>query len=747
MSEKESKHAAPHLTLWSKLDRLRLRVRLRLAAEGLAWTLLACVGLIFATLGMDYLLHLSRPQRIFVLAVAAIAMLWVLWRYILGPLLVRMGTESLALLVESRYRVLSDRLISTVQFAASGFKSELASGAMARRTAQEAERISRPLNFAQVVEFRRLKRILASAACAAMLLVGFTFWQGPMVKLWAQRMILLKEVPWPQRIYLKVRGGPDFHVLRGDDLEIEVVAVPGAVEQLHPPAWITLHANYPSVGPTQERLELTDPQNAAYSKVFRAVSEPFEFYVAGGDDRTDSERPHQVNIIEPPALRRVRFVVEYPPYMSRSLRSVDATSGVITVYRGGWINVSAAANKALREARMLVESESGKISIPMEVKNLSPRQSESPALVSGKFQVDAGQTSGSMALRFALVDSMGYQNRRGAKYAVQISPDRPPRMEIDKSGVGPAITPRAIIPLEVRGKDAFGIIKVDVVAQWTGRSAEDKQRIVESVLDEPPSPVKSVTAPAQVDLAGSGVTVGKTVSVFARGEDCLPAELNGSNQATSRTLTFRVVEPEELLTELIRKQKALHLEFLQSLGQAEDARAKTAAVAEDLAAGAAVEDVRVDLASSADLTRSVSAECEKAADTLSGIVEELLNNRLTEPGSPTVNGLEGNVITPLRDLSKFADEVVSALESSRDISGDDALGREASQIAADQRRIRNRMEEILEHMQKAQSRQELAGELKMIIKWSRQLLKRINKQKEQDIGDILGPTTQPDRED
>ncbi len=746
MSEIDLSNMKQRLTLWTKLARLRLRVRVRLVAEGAAWTLLACVGLVFVTLGLDYILHLNRTQRVFVLAAAAVAIMWVLWRFVFAPLFTRMGWESLAMLVEDRYRILADRLISTVQFAAGGKQSPLTSRAMEARTASEAERISQPLNFAQVVEYKRLKRILAAAACAVMLLVGFAFWQGPMMKLWAQRMFLLQETPWPQKIYLKVRGGPDFQVLRGEDLQIKVVAMPGTVKELHPPAHITLHARYPSVGLTQERLGLTDPKSAVYTKVFQAVSESFDFYVEGGDDKTDRHRPHRVEIIEPPALRQVRFVVEYPPYMSRRATPIVGASGVITAYRGGWINISAAANKPLKKAEMLIETKEGKKVIPLDVKNSDRDEEDRSTQVNGRFRIEAGRKSGNVTLCFDLVDTMGYNNRRGAKYAIQIMSDGPPQMEISKSGVGAAITPRAIIPLEVRGSDTFGIVNVDVMAQWPIGAGEDKRSIKENVLSEPASPVKSISIPTQLDLAGSGVTVGKTVSVFARGADCLPKELHGPNIATTQTLTFNIVEPEELLAELVRRQKALHMEFLQSLGLAEEARAKTASAADKLAAAAAVEQVRGELASSADLTRSVAAECEKTADTLAGIVEELLNNRLSEPGSATVMELSNKVIEPLRDLSKFAGEVASALEATRRVKDGDVLGKETADIAADLQRIRARMEEILEHMQKAGSRQELAGELKMIIKWSQQLLERINKKKQQDIEGILGPTTKP-RED
>ena len=329
-----------------KLSSLRRALTGRLAIEGLAWTVTALVALVFATLALDYMLRLERPLRVTIMAMALVGVAYVIWRTLIQPLRVPMGSKDLALLVESRFAQLGDRLVSAVVFSGRG-EAELvgASPAMVAHMAAEANAMAKPLEFGEIVERRGIFRSWSVAGCALALLLGFGMVQGDLLSRWFKRNVLLTDVPWPQSTYVKVRGEGDFVVMRGDDLKVEIDVEP---RSLRVPQYVEIRATFRGIGRTEERIE-ADPDNPMhFAKVFPAVPEPFEFYVVAGDDHRDAREPHRVVLIDPPSFREVQFTVTRPSYTENPRpEPYDGSAGVLTVPAGARIRIDAMANKPL----------------------------------------------------------------------------------------------------------------------------------------------------------------------------------------------------------------------------------------------------------------------------------------------------------------------------------------------------------------------------------------------------------------
>ncbi|MFW6133926.1 MAG: hypothetical protein ACOC8F_08525, partial [Planctomycetota bacterium] len=335
--------------LRGKLRALRVALRLRLAAEGACWLLLALIAAVFATLAIDYTLRLDeRILRMIVAAVALGGVSGVAWLQLLRPLGVEMPPRDLSLLVERRYPQLEDRLASAVAFARGAGADT--SGGMLARMFDEARRLACPLDFNGVIERRRARRVGLLALAGTMLLAGFTVWQAPVMRRWFQRNVLFVDAAvaaWPQDTYLRVRGGPHFTVLRGEDLRITVGVAPGSVA----PDEITLHRTLASIGRTsREVIARAGDSPARYEKLIRNIHEPFTFYVTGGDDRTDQRDPHRVHVIDPPTVESVSFTVTYPRYAGRKSEHYGSAQAAPAVPFGGTVIFRAATNKPVTDA-------------------------------------------------------------------------------------------------------------------------------------------------------------------------------------------------------------------------------------------------------------------------------------------------------------------------------------------------------------------------------------------------------------
>jgi len=724
-----------HPDIRDKLAGLRRTLTGRLAVEGAAWTLVSLVALVFGTLAFDYLLRLERPLRAAIMALALAGVAWVLWRNLLAPLRVHMGMADLAMLVENRFGQLGDRLISAVLFSGRGRAETLgASQAMIAHMAAEANAIARPLPFREVVERRGIFRSWSVASCALGLLLGFGILQGDLLNRWFWRNILLADVPWPQATYVHVEGEGDFVVMRGDDLRV-VVNVED--RSLVYPQYVELHATYAGIGRTEERIEPEADNPKRFVKTFPAVPEEFEFHVVAGDDRRDARRPHRVLLIDPPSFRQVRFTVVRPSYTAMPQpESYDGSAGVLSLPAGSRVTVEALANKPLSSASIELD---GQGAGQLKARAVAGAVAGGETWFVGAFELPPVNKSEARVLRFALADTVGHVNRGGAKYLLQVQPDHAPTVEMKKSGVGARITPQAIIPLRLIVRDEYGIAAVGIRAARSEKA--DDANMAAAAVALPPDVRREVDLPHELNIEPMKFQPSQTLYVWAYGDDTLPASFGGPNRGLSGAMSFTVVKPEDLMEDLIRRQKELRLEFIQAMALQESARARTSVAAMIFASGKVDAESRRELASSASAQASVGAEIAKAADTLAAIIEEMKYNRI---GTDTEREqIRSGVVQPLRDSQESVRRIRAALGATQAVEAVAELKRQAQAVEGLQKDLLARMDEILQRMTKLESKQEMANKLQLIIQWSQELLDIMKKKQDTETRTVFEPATKP----
>ena len=170
-SQQHDLTAALDSRVLAKLRGLRGAIRRRLLAEGVAWLLIALVGAVLATLALDWLLRLDRPQRAFVLVAVVAMLVRLVWVQLARPLRVAMAPLDLSLLVERRFPRLQGRLASAVAFAGSPLPEGVNAAMVSRVAADTAEMVG-DLRFTDLVERRNLARTWRIALCGIGIVVG-----------------------------------------------------------------------------------------------------------------------------------------------------------------------------------------------------------------------------------------------------------------------------------------------------------------------------------------------------------------------------------------------------------------------------------------------------------------------------------------------------------------------------------------------------------------------------------------------
>jgi len=733
-------------TMRRKLSALRLRLRVHLVAAGLGWLAVAVVAGVFLSLGFDYALHMDRAQRGLIVALCLGGIGYVAWRFLLRPLRVPMDPEELALVLESRYPALDDRLISTLQFATRPTSRTGASESLIRKVAQQLEDLVAAVSPAEPIHAARTWKRLGAGLAATVVLAGFAAWQSPLMGLWFRRNVLLAEEAWPKQTYLTVVGGPRFRAVRGEALTVTVSADPEHVV----PRTVTFHMRFPGLGTVSENVPLTAPGGHTYVKTFESVTEAFAFYVTGNDDRTGTSH---VVVVDPPQLVSAAFTVDYPAYQNRARQAVSAEHHVLTVPPGSRIALAGRTDKDLRSAALMMDE---KTVTRLRVVSLArPDQPDAPRRrrgVQGHFQLPERMEKRSLTLRFVLTDTEGITNSRGAVYALRIEPDRAPVVSLARRGVRSDVSARAMLPLQIGARDDHGVAGIDVSvvlpsmealsrpATTTAPTARLERRFP---VPDLPAGRKRVRVEYVLDLRPLKPRVGQFIQVRAETRDALPASFGGPNTARSPMLTFKVVSDEELLADLVRRQKEIRQEFARLVVLQAEVRDRVRGARDHLAGASGVDaGVRRALDLSGRNQKAIAVQCGVLLAQLRGVLDEMSYNRVGEPADR--RHLAEAIIRPLDEVvKKPMPDIAEALARASKKTDAGELLTFTSDAVGVLEQLHQRLRDILKEMKQLESRQELASLLKMIIDWSKQVEQAIRERQQKETGTLFRPASRP----
>jgi len=666
-----------------KLRRLAFALRRRLAGEGLAWVVLAAVGAVLATLAVDWLFRFPAAIRMALAGAAVAGVGYVAVRHLFWPLLVRMDTDNLALLVEQRNASLGDRLISALQFERQRRdtrRQQNVSEAMIQRLADQTNALVDGINFNDVVERRGLRRMVSLALCAAALLAGLGIWQRELMAIYVQRNVFFQNVPWPQRTYLEVAGGDadgNFYALRGDDLRVAVFAKHGSVA----PGEILFHLAFPDMAEAMVKSPRIDDANATYQvrcercgqftkatvgqcgtviacehpdelsihklapgaplppcggEIFLPsgvygntfpVQDSFTFFVTGGDDSLDRQRPHRVTAIDPPKVSTARFTVEYAPYMNERDRVFTGTSGVLVARVGSRILVEAQTNKDIAPDGARLQVDDG----PLEAMQVLPLEMDgrsAPRRLLGAIALGGENVRASKTLRVHLTDSDGHTNPRPNSYLIQYDEDRAPEAKFAVRSIGARVSTRVVLPLMLTVTDDCGLSRIECLRSavaggpaTASRPAMEAQEIASRLSG------REYKDTWRLDTEPMRLSVGDTLTVAVRAFDNMPAEMKGPNVGTSAVMAYTVARDDELLDEINGRLLSIRGDFDPARTEAVEGMKKLAETREALT-DEVTPRVRENLEIVGRHAASISAICSKTLLALESVHEEMENNRL-----------------------------------------------------------------------------------------------------------------------
>ncbi|MBV8130783.1 MAG: hypothetical protein JO114_24295 [Planctomycetaceae bacterium] len=539
--------------LESRISALRGQVRRLLVFHGLSWLIAGVVPLVLLAGLADWLFHLDVFVRLALLLALGAVALWVVFKLVLRPLIVRFADLDIALRIEQRWPGLHDRLASTIQFLRLNPSDDrYGSPALREATIKQAIEETRSIDFREAIDYRPIVRAGSLAAAAVSLAMLFGLLNPASTRLAMRRLF----VPWggdrwPQQTHLALSDtGTTLKIARGDSFTLSVQVRPG--DRIPETARVT----YSFI----DGEEITEPLRAAEGGEFHGrietVNQPFKFSVAGGDD-VGSIRDVEVKVVPPPALNRLTIRLVSPNYTGIPIQTLAAGLTSFRVLEGTRIELDAQANKALAAAELYLGDQPAAGSVAF-----NPARSG--------FQTSF-PVKENVAFWFALKDAEGFRNRDSVRYDVRMFKDEAPRVVIAEPRTDRDVPADAMVPVRVELDDDFGLHSARLLYKVSAGDSEPHDAVAIPLWSAPgeepgqaqPAFVKHQEIAYEWNLAPLKLAIGSIITFHADARDF--DSIKGPNVGKSRELRLRIVSKEDAARQVDDGRRELREEIARIL--------------------------------------------------------------------------------------------------------------------------------------------------------------------------------------
>ncbi|MEY3175597.1 MAG: hypothetical protein RLZZ436_3511 [Planctomycetota bacterium] len=682
-------------------------------------------------------LELPVGLRAVLLTALVPAALWLILRRVCFPLLRKIRDLDVALLLERHFPLFQDRLVTAVE-ACGGLPADSSlSRQMLQRSLGEAAQLAGDVQPEAIFDTTLLKRqslaaggLFCSIAVAAVIQPDLVpRWFNAFIRCapeYHQRSTAIEAFviaqPGDRRLPFTAPSPSAPAVCRhpiGADLELEFIVPDGG--PMPGVSWVIpdrLRVDVIRTDGTRSRSWLTPTARGRFRFVVTQLREPIDVEVLGGDFR--SRLPWHVDVVNNPSLDEIELECTFPDYTGwneQRERRLQVTGSDVQLPEGTQFLLRARSAKPLQSVRVLTDQfeftgdeASGKvigrnggpaIDLPQPLVAADGRTVElqlsiAPAAPStGTPETSAGgdsaesrsapaaltlppsgvlSVSSNTTLRFFLHDRDDIISASPETLRLTGTPDKPPVVVAQMSGIGNSVTRRARIPLAIRIRDDYGIrsagfeFQVDDETNWRPRPF---RRFPDAGVLE-----YSAESAEYFELQPLELTEGQSLTLSVAATDSNP--ITGGSLSRSTPLPFRIVSDDELLSLLYTREIALRSRFEELIARLEEVRKDLQfhSAAADRADTAGASASRDDLAAidscgsrSVNSLRRQANELNALIEAFEEILQQLVNNAIPLHNA---EAMQAGIVDPLRRIRDTgmpaADRAVAAIRAAALVS-------------------------------------------------------------------------------
>ena len=602
----------------SVLDRLaafRHAVRQRMALEAAVRLLGVAVAAVLLTLLLDWGFRLSLAARLTLVGVAIVTLLVLAWRWLVRPLRMRLDPLTLAAALDRHDGGdLTARVGTVLQLPELLARPAPPSAAMVRAAVQRCQDALAAVDLRGRLNDGRRNTAIVAIVLAVLVPAGLAADHPAAAGLWAKRMLLGRNDPWPQRTYLDVVGLPADRTIvvpRGEPFVLKVR--PRAGSETPAAVWL----RYREAGGPRVDGGFTAYAPGDFRFDFAAVDAPLTCDVRGGDDAPPS---FTIRPAERPRVVDLKLVAQHPRDKGPTTYSFGGDAADLSFLPRTKLALLVTASAAVASHKL---TGSPAEVVQADDTHLSIRWTQQAAAATFHLEL-TGRDAGLVSVP--------------TDVTVGLKRDQPPRVTLAFTGVRPRVTPQARIPLTVDGRDDYAVTGMSLSVKGESPDPADAGKLVSRTEQQSlfAGAEADVRAARTLDVAAMKLGPGSLLTMTAAATDnCY----TGPQTTASRAVVFRVVPPEELFREILLRQQSERARFRRQVDEA-------AAIEQALSAQPATAEAAATLARR---HRAVQREVTRTLTSLSDALTELRLNQLGTTESYDL--MARNVIGPLRELN------------------------------------------------------------------------------------------------
>ena len=440
----------PPTLLMTSLQAVRRKVKVLSVAFGVGIVVACAVGVILATVFLDWLFDLPAiPRSVFILA-SLVGVGWAVYRWIIIPALAKLSLSDMAGRLENAFPDFSDRLRSTVNFV--GGTDVSGSGAMKDRVISEATKMAERVDLNSAVIIRPVIWSMAGGggAMLLMLLLGILVGREYLNPAITRLLNPFSDQPWPKRVQINAAALPN-RVPVGAKVNVTMKLTKGD----RPSASAIVYYQYDNG--QEQMLKMVRDKDGTFVASIDAKGGELKMRIKSGDDET---KPMAVTVVPRLAIQGVALIAQPPKYTRLDSFPIDLSSRPGMVTFGSDVKLAVTFNKPLDETKAVsLESLRSDVAVPaMDWK----RGDASHPLANW----NARQ---SVRFRIHATDTDGFTNSALEEYEVLVIPDQPPRVVIEKPTEKLYMTPEATVRMLIRAEDDFDIKSMKLIVDRVRR--------------------------------------------------------------------------------------------------------------------------------------------------------------------------------------------------------------------------------------------------------------------------------------
>ncbi len=401
----------------SKIDVVRRKHAVVRAGFGVGTIGIVAVSVVGATMLLDWWLDLPYLLRCAMLAIHITALLYILMRYVIWPMVKGPDDETVALWIESFYEDASSRLISAVQFSRPKLALEGTSPQMVGAAVRDAEAYIDPKDTGEVVAVDEMMKRIGIALLMLVTFAGLFFYGKQTSRDLFLRAIAVPGIEVPRKTQVELLTPVKLIVAKGDTIKIEAAAR-GVV-----PEDGTIRAKYQSGATAEFYMKKDRDEPEKFSIEIENVQDSFSYRVHLNDGRSV---PAQIEAHPRPDVTDIEVLQHLPAYTKK--QPVKRSKSDLQLLAGSRLQLRVVASKPVRDtfsssgARNRVKFEGTKIEYYLKRDPTDPRVLTTSEANTASVPLPK-ETTG---MSIHLVDELGLESKDPAIYRIEVVPDTAP---------------------------------------------------------------------------------------------------------------------------------------------------------------------------------------------------------------------------------------------------------------------------------------------------------------------------------